>query len=566
MSSTFDSVASGRGGQSGCMHKELFGVFGARDVLADIRSLDAFDDVVAGDRVTVGVRDTSLGMTNRTDRYSDDSGLCLVFGEAYSPDQTPNAAEWLLNAYATDGLDAFSRLNGSYLAVVEHDGSVCVGGDPIRSWECFYSDSAGYRTFGTDPVAVRSAIDRTAIDRTSMLEFLHVGTVLGDRTMFEEMRRVPFDGYLTETEVDTFDRFVYDPQAFDYVEELADRLQRAILRRGDTPSPKGLLLSGGRDSRVFMSLLDIDYTYTIGDPTGREVRVAAKVADQYDAEHEVFKPDERYLLADDSKVRYSQGIKESLHIHHAGYADELDVETIYHGVLFDTLLKGYFIERDGIELFGSRLPSNRLSPNPNPIQWLIDTLGFFPSESPRIEAAASDVFPDVDLHLDDPEAFVRDRLRAELRTCWDRAESTHNAMDLLVLKNQPVLPFRTHLADNYVESFVAIDRELLDWHLKTPPEYRNDRLFWSALKRIDPTIFRHKPPSQPRSSVRLNEIERFIRKIVPMLEPFESAWPDRGQVYDEYDIGEKLFPSDTSVRRLSSRLQLRVNDARWWLS
>ncbi len=548
------------------MHKEVFGVFGSRDALADIRSLDSFDDVIAGDRVTVGVRDTNLGTENRTDRYRGDSGHCLVFGEAYSPNNESNAARWLLDAYATDGLDAFDRLNGSYLAVIEYDGAVHVVGDPIRSWECFYTDTTGYRTFGTDPIAVRSCVDRTAVDRTSLLEFLHLGTVLGDRTMFEEMSRLPFDGYLTETEVGTLDRFVYDPQTFDYVEELADRLRRAILRRGHCPDPKGLLLSGGRDSRVFMSLLDIQHTYTIGDPTGREVRVAKKVAAQYGADHRVFKPDERYLLADDAKVRYSQGIKESLHIHHAGYSDELDVKTIYHGVLFDTLLKGYFIERDGIELFGSKLPSNRLSPDPNPIQWLIDTLGFFPSESPWIEVAASDVFPDVDLHLDDPEAFIRDRLRAELRTCWDRAESAHNAMDLLVLKNQPVLPFRTHLADNYIETFVAVDRELLDWHLKTPPEYRNDRIFWSALKRIDPTIFRHKPPSQPRSSVRLNEIERFIRKIIPVLEPFESAWPDRRNVYDQYDIGEKLFPSETSVRQLPSRLQLRVNDARWWVN
>ncbi|WP_101294566.1 asparagine synthase-related protein [Halegenticoccus soli] len=574
MSSTLDAGSERSGSRPAGMKKEVFGVFGDGHDLSRLRPERAFDAVLEGDRVAVGVRDAGLGSSGRTAVHSDERGLCLVFGEAFvggaresNESGAPvdrNAARRLLDRYAAVGRDALSELNGSHVVVLEYGGEALVATDRLRSWECFYADLDGLRAFTTDLSSLVPHVDRSRVDRTALLEFLHVGTVLGTATVFEQVRRVPFDGYLTPRGTGTLDRFVYEPREFDYVDELARRLTRAIRRRADLPGRKGLLLSGGKDSRVLLSQLPaIEHCYTIGSPDAREVRSARKVARQYGSGHTVLEPDDRYLRPTAEKLTYTQAIKESLHIHHAGYADAFDVDTLYHGALFDTLLKGYFLERDGVELFGSKLPSRRLHPDPDPIDSLLGTLGYYPDASVRLADAAGDLFDDI--ALDSPDEFLRERFRAELETCWERTESVHNAMDLLVIKNQPVLPFRTHIADNFFEGFIAADTDLLDWHLRTPPEHRHDDTFWRALKRIDPAIFRHRPPSQPHSSTRLNQIERFARRKLPFVEAFQPAWPDRREVYEAYGMDEELFPFCQSVRELPVRLKLRINDIRWWL-
>ncbi|SFK78556.1 asparagine synthase (glutamine-hydrolysing) [Halogranum rubrum] len=557
---TTNSVAKDRQ-----MNRELFGVFGDRDAFDRLRAREDFDDVLTGNGTTVGIRDSSLDHPRRSARYEGPEGMCAVFGELIPPTGTDpdNTAEWLLDRFSRHGFAALTGLNGSYIVVIDHDDERVVVTDPLRSWECFYADVGGVRVFSTDPSTLTPLVDESDIDREAVLEFLHLGTVLGTATVFDQIRRVPFDGYLTATDTTELSRFVYEPRRFDYVDELATRLEQAIERRAGLPGPRGLLLSGGKDSRVLLSKLDIDQCYTVGRPGSREVRAARKVAEQYGAAHEVLAPDDRYLRGGDAKIRCAQGIKESLHIHHAGYDDEFDVATMYHGALFDTLLKGYFLERDGVEMFGSKLPSKRLHPNPNPIDSLLDTLGFFPEASEHIAEATGDLFGD--LSVDDPTTFLQGRLSKELDKCWSRTDSVHNAMDLLVIRNQPVMPFRTHLADNYYESFIAADIDLLEWHLKTPPEHRHDGMFWEALERIDPTIFHHRPPSQPYSSTQLNQIERFVRRKVPVLEPFESAWPDRDDVYDRYEMDRELFPTEESIHQLPVRQKLRVNDLRWWL-
>lgn len=556
------------------MNKELFGLFGTRSEFERYRSTDDFDEILTGESVTVGVRDPGLGVPSRSASYSSDRGLCLLWGEIYphtrETNTTPitadeNLARWLFDRYAEHGRDALSDVNGSYLVVLEHDGEAFVSTDPIRSWECFYTDIDGQRLFTSDVSVLTDRMDTFEYHRASLLEYIHLGTILGERTLISGIDRIPFDGYLTADSVGTHSRFVYDPKPFDYVEELTKRLLRAVDRRSALPGPKGVLLSGGHDSRIFLAEIpDIDQCYTIGNINSREVKVARKLAVQYGMEHTVLTPDKRYLMPVDGKSRYSQGIKEALHIHQAGFDDAFEMQTMYHGTLFDMLLKGYFLERDGLELLGMKLPSPELVPDPNPVESLLDTLGFFPDDSQAVEEAVAGLF-DVDLSLDSPYEFLSEQFHEELSTCWERTDSVHNAMDLLVIKNQPVLPTHTHLADNYFEAFVAADSELLEWHLMTPPEHRRYETFRKAVERIDDDILKHPPQSQPLSSVRLNQIQRFLRRKLPFLEAFEPAWPARDEVYDRYAMDEELFPDEYAVRQLPARLKLRVYDARWWM-
>lgn len=142
-------------------NKELFGVFGDRDEFEQLRSDQAFD-IVDGEYGTVGIRDPHLGVPGRSTAYTGENGACVVWGEAYVPEsEATNAAQWMLHQYANRGMDAFSALNGSYLAFIEYDGDARLITDPIRTWECFYTDVSGVACSGpTQRRSLRSSTDR----------------------------------------------------------------------------------------------------------------------------------------------------------------------------------------------------------------------------------------------------------------------------------------------------------------------------------------------------------------------------------------------------------------------
>ncbi|WP_255171642.1 asparagine synthase-related protein [Natrononativus amylolyticus] len=541
------------------MNKELFGVFGDRDDFYRHRSRRQFDEVLEGPTLTVGIRDPGLGIPSRSSVADRDDGCCVVWGEAFPPNSAgANTAAWLLDTFKEYGTDALSVLNGSYVAVVDTDDETIVATDPIRSWECFYTDDCGVRTFGTDAAAVARTTDRHDVHRDSLREFMHIGTVFGEKTLLEQLHRVPFDGFLTASEVGTLERFVYNPQEFDYVDELAARLRRAIARRSRNPGREGLLLSAGYDSRLLLSQVpSIEHCYTIGSAGDPETVGAEKLAAQYGAEHTVFEPDERYLMAGPEKTMYSQGIKESLHIHHAGYTGGIDVDTMYHGLLCDTLIRGHFVERKHVDMFGKRLPLPQLEPDPDPVQVLVDRFGYVLEKSETVARCTN-----VD---GDPHSFVLDAIGSELVTYYDRAENVHNRLDCCGIANQPTLPFRVHLADNYLESMLITDVELLDWHLTTPPEHRNTRTFLKAIEQLDPDILRHSPPDRPHKSQVLNAIRGYVCKKTPFVRSPQGAWPDRIEVFNQYNLDQRLFPDRAYLHELPPRHKLRANDALGWL-
>lgn len=545
------------------MDKELFGVIGDRETFDAIRSTDDFHVILQGKDVTVGVRDPWLAVSGRTTFHEDEDGFAVVWGEAFVP-TTETPARVLKARFERRGFDAFDSLNGSYVAVVAHGSDVVVATDTIRSWECFYSDRTEPRLFGTDCGAIANLLTGLQPDRTSLRELLYVSVVLGDRTLFDGIRRVPFDGYLTgDGEIGEFDRFVYDPQEFDYATELARRLRHALGRRADYPGRKGLLLSAGQDSRtVLAEIPDIDHTYTVGSPDSDEVAVARRLAEQYDVGHTVFTPDRRYLDDGGERLRYTGSCRESLHAHHAGYNNEITVDTIYHGLLYDTLFKGYFIQRDSIGPSGLAVNRKRPDPAVDPVEGMVDTLGCLPG---GYECAGALVESVGDITVDDPEQFVRDRVSAEFARCRHRADSPANLMDCFAVRTQPAMAFRTQLADRYLEANVPADAELVDWHLRTPPTHRHVETVHDALVLLDADIFRHPPPNRPYRSELLNQAHRFARRVVPGLSATEPSWPDRDACYEAHALDEAFFPDTPEAEELSVRRKLRLRDARWWL-
>lgn len=544
------------------MKTELFGVFGDREQFTRLRTPNEFDRIVEGETITVGVRDPHLDSPARTTTHRSSAGCCVVWGEALATRKTElSGAEWLFDQYVENGLDAFGQLNGSYVAVVEHAGDAVVVTDPIHSRECFYAEIDGMRRFGTDAGALARTLPSVTPDCRGLCEFVHFGLTFGETTAVEEIDRLPFDSSLSADSIDALSRFVYNPSTFDYAEELADRLEHAIKQRATYPGTKGMLMSAGFDSRLLLATLpEVDICYTLGTGQTPEVRVARNVARQYGVRHRTLLVDENYLEASPEIIQYTNGIRESVHIHHRGNTDEIAAETIYHGLFLDTLIRGRFVPHDSIHLdvIDRDFPLPRLDPDPNVAGHFADKLGFYANgnqllvDCPEIEADTS-------------SQFLENTIERHYRRGFDRAESRYNAMALLGVKCKSALPFRTHLADQFAESLVAADVGLIDWHLTTPPEYRNDSIYQEALRMIDPEIFRHRPPDRPHRSYQLNQMEKYLRKKLPGLSPFGTPWPDRDQIYNQNDLDQQLFAGRPDLHHLPPRIKLRINDARTWL-
>jgi hypothetical protein len=529
------------------MNHQLFGVFGDRSDFSQFCNHEEFDCVIESDSVTIGIRDIGYGIPGRTTVYEGDDGVSVIWGEAVQETPQPPAKR-LLEQYAERGLSAFDELNGSYLALVEYEGDALLVTDPIRSWEAFYTDAPGVRVFGTDATRVTQTIPDPHLNNRTVAEVIHFGTSFSDTTVVSELNRIPFDGYLTSDSTGELRRFVYRPQKFDYVDELAARLQRAIERRTSLPGRKGLLLGTSTecDSRIVLSVHpELDTVYTVGSSTD-----VSNLASQYNIEHESLPISDRNLDIRPEIIQYTQGIRESLHIRHRGNTSAIDADTIYHGALFDTLLRGRFLPKRDIELFGCSISLSRLDSNPDVVNHLETRLGYYESKTDLMSTQ---------LIKSDVEQLPTELIEPPFESCWDRADSVHNAIDLFSIKQSPTLAFRTHLADHFLESFIAADRELIEWHLMTPPEHRTDRTFRAALEQLDDEI------GKPAFCGNRNQIGTALKQIVPGLTTSKDSYPDLDVLFETNNLDEKLFPGYEEMHALPPRLKLRMNDLITWV-
>ena len=520
-----------------------------------------FHAVIEGERVTVGIRDDALGLPGRTSHHEGGDGFAVVWGEAFPPDSAEeSAAEWLYEAYREHQTGAFDGLNGSYVAVVEQDGSPIVVTDAIRSWECFTARTDAGLAFGSDAMTVAQTIPEPTIDPQGFAEFLYLGGALNTNTLLEELGRLPLDHARTPTGLQPLDRYRHEPESFDYAAELAQRLERAIERRTNGPGVRGVLLSAGLDSRVLLECdPSIDVGYTLGKRGSEEVAVAAALAGRYGVDHTPLEVDDRYLDRDARAIRATNGVKESLHIHHAAYTDDIAVDAISHGLLFDTLLRGYFVPWDSHDVFGLTVPRGRIDADPDPVRHLSGILGYLPG--------TADLLPRTPhLDADSPEAFLESSIGTAYETCRNAARDDYAAYERFGVQNVLSTPFRTHLADQFRESHVAADAELVDWHLRTPHTERTDATFRDALRRIDPDLLTPRPPDRPYDSLLANQVAKRLRLSVPGLQPFENPWPDRRATYDAAGLDDHILPNRPDLHDYPPRFKLRIRDLRSWLA
>jgi asparagine synthase (glutamine-hydrolysing) len=222
-----------------------------------------------------GYQDLKRSLERKGHQFSDDSH-----------------AEFVVHLYEDRG-DAFvHELNGGF-ALALWDGRqqrLIIANDRCGLCPLYTAQSGGKYFWASAPKAILA--DTTfprQINLAAMADFLCYVIYQGNDTMFEGIDELPPASLVICQEGQVRYQQYWDLSlqeeetgisAHDYLDEMITLLRQAAERRQTGELSVGLLLSGGLDSRIALSVLrkDILKTFTYGPPSCNDVRFARQVA------------------------------------------------------------------------------------------------------------------------------------------------------------------------------------------------------------------------------------------------------------------------------------------------
>lgn len=326
----------------------------------------------------LGLGRVSSGVINSEPQpiWNKDRSRCILFeGEIYGYDALKeklqdrgyqflvnNDAEFILHLFAEFGEQFVCYLNGAFIAAIwdRPSQTLTLVNDRFGLRPLYYSVhnrsllfGSGVRSLLADPTLPRK------IDRQAISEFMTFEYMLGDKTLVENINLMPPASLLTfqqgEIKLQTYWKlqFVneYEHKTKEqYLEETYFHLQQAVARQSQGAHPKGLLLSGGLDSRMILAMLSLFtkgenlYTFTFGAPGADDVQLAEELAKISGTRHHTYDLKEDYLIERaEEGVYLTDGMESCAHMHVlANLRSQAElVKVIYKGYLGDALMGGH---------------------------------------------------------------------------------------------------------------------------------------------------------------------------------------------------------------------------------
>lgn len=219
------------------------------------------------------------------------------------PFQTASDTEVLLHFYEEFGVAGLSRLNGMFAVAIDDprtDSLVLfrdqLGVKPL----CYAVTEAGALVFASEPEALlASGLVSREIDRSTLGAYLANGHSVGDRTIYDAIRKLPAGHALTFTRGSADLARYWDPLARARrwspntpapVDEIADLIRDAVDRNMIADVPVGAFLSGGIDSSIVTALMRPRtgqlHTYSVGfGEREDELPAALRVAQRLGTRH-----------------------------------------------------------------------------------------------------------------------------------------------------------------------------------------------------------------------------------------------------------------------------------------
>lgn len=174
---------------------------------------------------------------------------------------TTSDTEAVLHLYEDRGDDVVEALDGMYAFVIADGSDVFAARDPIGIKPLYYGDKDGTLVFASELKAFPRGVTRVK-------EFLP-GTFYRSSTGFKTFYTVP-------------DVPVKKASVSEYIEELRETLEKAVVKRLMSDVPLGAFLSGGLDSSLIAALakkhMDELHTFSVGVEGSRDLEAARLVS------------------------------------------------------------------------------------------------------------------------------------------------------------------------------------------------------------------------------------------------------------------------------------------------
>lgn len=471
--------------------------------------------------------------------------------------------------YDAHGLEFVERLDGEFVGCIY---------DPNAGSVSFFLDRVGarplYYALGDDGIAfstnVQTVPDLPGVDlrfdESFLAEYLYCRRTLGTETPIEGIQQLPpatvatvdLDDWSIEQRRYWEPRFRPKDEPISYfVDELAERFERAVRDRTSDDRDCGLLLSGGSDSRAVLAAADGPIqTLHLGDGWNREATIAKRVADAADAPFELLERGAAYhakLLDRAAPIAEFVG---PFHTGHAlGFAEEIreDVDVLLTGLYSDDCFGGWSVSQPTMSLPGGvelTVPVARL---PATTQAFVDEQV---ASGPTRDPSWLDAAP------------LGEILSANVATDGEAVEYhgvAYESVEQLSL-DDTLVPITNGIGfDLYSALQIAptrnpfLDRRLLDLHCELPLNYRvRDDVLHRALGRLDRSL-----AAIPHASTRLpltyphaahvvgNRVVNQLDKLGRASYRTEGPWQNKNEVirHDDF-LGEAITTHEETIRAL----------------
>lgn len=379
----------------------------------------ALDGVVRGDlRVW-----WSIAATTPFDRFERaDGAMALVWGTPRDPSSgRPVAAEELATAWLDSREGQLPHYAGYFAAIVAHDGQILAAVDVLGFFPLYFASNPDWTVVASSAhlASQHEAVPRRVDLRGLVGSLIWMGTV-GGRTLIEDVRRLrPGDSLSWRHRQGALERAHYRIPSVtrrplrseaDEVRAVHQLMSDALFRQVGDADSVGLMLSGGRDSRILAGLLSdrVDVRAVI-IPNELDAGPARAVASRLDIQAtEIAAPTELAVESARRQARWHQLEAGFYSAHLWGLVPGLGAVAprMVAGFMFERMTTGWGLNPDG--LHGRTDIFDKFVALANTVTVDVSALRRMsrPSTMDALEAAFDDLRADWSAESDDPNECV----------------------------------------------------------------------------------------------------------------------------------------------------------------
>ena len=226
--------------------------------------------------------------------------------------------ELALHVFEQEGPEGVARLQGIFVLAVWNNQAkqLVLVNDRFGLRPLYYTHRPGLFAFSGEVKGLLALKDfRPTVDDHAVADFFSFEQIIGDKTFFSEIRLLPpasifslQDGKLAQRNYWKLE-FMPPDQARpeeEWVEEMVERLTRAVEIRVEEKYPVGLPLSGGIDSRLLLAVLSglgvAVPTYTYGLKQSKDLVQACRLSNAVGVPHHVLAFEDDYISKNAGRV------------------------------------------------------------------------------------------------------------------------------------------------------------------------------------------------------------------------------------------------------------------------